>query len=86
MPVTDAASNVVFDALAQSKSGLIPPVVCDDRRAGWLRPDGTFDVSAFSGGLTKAQAIVGDSSAILYILIPSVAAALLAKAAHIGGF
>ena len=86
MPVTEAAANVVFDALSQSKSGLIPPAVCDERRAGWLRSDGTFDASAFSDGLTKAQAIVGASSIILYIMILSAAAALIAKAAHIGGF
>ena len=86
MPVSEAAANIVFDALAQSKSGLVPPATCDERRAAWFAAGkGDFDVAAFSSGLQKAQAVVLASSAVLYVGLPAVVAALFAKVLHIGG-
>lgn len=82
-PVRAEAADIVFDALAQSKSGLLPPTVCDERRAGWLTPDGGFDSDAFSAALAKAQALVLASTLILYVGVPVTAASLFAKAAHL---
>ena len=82
-PVSEAAVNVVFDALAESKNGLVAYAVIDERRAAWLGPDGGFDVGAYSGSLARAQAVVIASSLILYIVTPLVAAALIAKVLHL---
>ena len=82
-PISEAAVNVVFDALAESKNSLVAYAVVDERRAAWLSPDGGFDVGAYSSSLAKAQAIVSASSLILYIVTPLVAAALIAKVLHL---
>ena len=82
-PVSEAAVNVVFDALAESKNGLVAYAVIDERRAAWLGPDGGFDVGAYSGSLAKAQALVVASSLILYVVTPLVAAALIGKVLHL---
>jgi hypothetical protein len=82
-PISEAAVNVVFDALAESKNSLVAYAVVDKRRAAWLSPDGGFDVGAYSSSLAKAQAIVSASSLILYIVTPLVAAALIAKVLHL---
>ena len=74
---------LVFDALAESKNGLVAYAVIDERRAAWLGPDGGFDVGAYSGSLARAQAVVIASSLILYIVTPLVAAALIAKVLHL---
>jgi len=57
-PPSISHCNVVYDALAQSKSGLIPPDVVDSRRNGFITPDGGLDEGAFAVGLYKARGIV----------------------------
>lgn len=52
-PPSIAQCNVVFDALVQSKSSLIPPDVCEQRRLAWMSSDG-LDVGGFRLGLYKA--------------------------------
>ena len=49
------ACNVVYDALAQSKSGLIPPDVIMERRAGIVGDDGSLDLNALSYGINRAR-------------------------------
>ena len=46
MPVSEAAANIVFDALAQSKSGLVPPATCDER----IAPTATMYLHVGSSG------------------------------------
>jgi hypothetical protein len=58
MPVSKAASNVVFDALVESKSGLLRPDLCDARRAAFFTPDGGLDEVAFRAGLYKSRSLV----------------------------
>ena len=57
-PVDRTAVHVVFDALAESKAGLIPPETADKRRAGFNTPDGGFNEGAFNGAILKARALV----------------------------
>lgn len=52
---TKYACNVVYDALAQSKSGLIPPDVVMSRRAGVVGSDGSVDFNALSYGINRAR-------------------------------
>lgn len=66
-----------------TRNGLVAYGVVDERRAEWLTADGGFDVGAYSGSLARAQAVVLASSLILYVLLPSAAAALIAKALHL---
>ena len=58
LPVSIAAVNIVFDALAQSKAGLIPPDVIDKRRNDYLAEDGSLNELAFSSGLYKSRSLV----------------------------
>mmetsp|Transcript_16793 Transcript_16793/g.46734 ORF Transcript_16793/g.46734 Transcript_16793/m.46734 type:complete len:285 (-) Transcript_16793:150-1004(-) len=58
MPVTRAAVNVVFDALVESRNGLIPPDLCDERRARMITADGGLDEAAFNAGTYRARALV----------------------------
>ena len=58
VPVNRDAVNIVYDALAESKSGLIPPDVVDKRRAAWLTEEGGFDEGRFLIGLNKSRALV----------------------------
>ena len=46
---------MVYDALAQSKSGLIPPDVVMSRRAGVVGSDGSVDFNALSYGINRAR-------------------------------
>jgi len=55
MPVSPAAVNVVYDALAHSRTGLLPPDVCDARRASFFQQDGSFNELAFRLGLYRAR-------------------------------
>jgi len=55
---TKYACNVVYDALAQSKSGLIPPDVIMQRRAGIVGDDGSLDLNALSYGINRARVTV----------------------------
>mmetsp|Transcript_44233 Transcript_44233/g.116240 ORF Transcript_44233/g.116240 Transcript_44233/m.116240 type:complete len:351 (-) Transcript_44233:198-1250(-) len=58
MPVSKAAIDVVFDALAESKSGLLKPEVVDERRGRFFAADGSIDEGAFSAGLYRSRAVV----------------------------
>ena len=58
MPVSREAINIVYDALAESKSGLIPPAVVNQRRSEWLTPEGGLDEGRFSQGLYKSRSLV----------------------------
>jgi len=57
-PPSISHCNVVYDALAESKSGLIPPAVVDARRNGLFTADGALDEGAFASGLFKSRSIV----------------------------
>ena len=58
LPVTPAACNVVYDALAESRSGLIPYEVCDQRRKEWINDDGSLNDARFLIGLAKSRFLV----------------------------
>lgn len=58
MPVTEAACNVVYDALAESRSGLIPYAVADERRDAWVNDDGSLNLPRFLIGLAKSRMLV----------------------------
>eukprot|EP00316_Scyphosphaera_apsteinii_P009844 CAMPEP_0119309390 /NCGR_PEP_ID=MMETSP1333-20130426/15261_1 /TAXON_ID=418940 /ORGANISM="Scyphosphaera apsteinii, Strain RCC1455" /LENGTH=255 /DNA_ID=CAMNT_0007313351 /DNA_START=48 /DNA_END=815 /DNA_ORIENTATION=+ len=58
MPVTKAMCNVVYDALTESRSTLIPYTVLDQRRAKLVSEDGAFDELAFRLGLYKSRFVV----------------------------
>ena len=58
MPVSKAALNVVFDALAESKSGLLKPEVINERRAKWFKSDGGLDDGAIAVSLSKSRSLV----------------------------
>ena len=53
LPVNKVATAVVFDALAQSKTSMLPQKVVDERRAKWMTNDGGFDEGAFMGGCVR---------------------------------
>jgi len=65
-PPSLEAINLVYDALAQSKSSLVPPAVADERRSAWTTASGEFDAGAFQGGLAKGQALVLWAQLTLY--------------------
>lgn len=54
LPVTRAACNVLFDGLAESRSGLIPYKVLDERRARMVGEGGAFDQAGFRVGWAKS--------------------------------
>merc|ERR1712032_1636285 len=58
LPVTRAAIEVVYDALAESRASLIPPDLIDRRRGGMVNADGSFNELAFRTGLYKSRGIV----------------------------
>lgn len=58
LAVTKAACNVVFDALAESRSGLIPYDTLDERRAALLGADASFNELGFRSGLYKSRALI----------------------------
>jgi hypothetical protein len=49
---------VVFDALAESKSGLLKPEVVNERRAKWFKSDGGLDDGAIAVSLSKSRSLV----------------------------
>jgi hypothetical protein len=86
MEVSEDACEVVFDALAQSKTSLLPPEAVDERRAGWITTRGGFDDAAFSRDLAKGQALVVSSLLVLYMAQAAgavIALRLFADAAHL---
>lgn len=60
MPVSGAAIDIVFDALVESKSGLITPKELSSRRDGILNVDGdgSFNELKFRLGLYKSRGII----------------------------
>jgi len=58
MPVTKAATNIVYDALAESRSSLIPYDVITARRGGLVTSEGEFNELAFRSGLYKSRALI----------------------------
>ena len=56
--VSEAACNVVYDALAESRSGLIPYDTVDQRRSEWINTDGSLNKSRFMIGLAKSRFLV----------------------------
>lgn len=58
LPVSMAACNIVYDAMAESRSGLIPYKDADARRASWVMEDGSVDLGKFKSGLYKSRAVV----------------------------
>jgi len=63
-PLDPLAIDIVFDGVAQSKSGIIPRELCDARRASYEAADGGFDAAALSSDLFKARLKVLGSSLI----------------------
>lgn len=58
LPVSKAAIDVVFDALAQSKSSLLKQELADERKATWITAEGGIDEGAMATGLYKSRALV----------------------------
>jgi len=58
MEVSKAACNTVYDALAESRSGLIPYATLDARRAAIVNEDGSFNEIAFRSGLYKSRGLI----------------------------
>ena len=58
MPVSPVACEIVFDAIAQSKSSLIPEKAVDERLATFVTAEGAFDEGAFMGGMAKSRLAV----------------------------
>ena len=58
LPVSIAACNIVFDALAESRSGLIPYATVDDRYKQIVNADGSFNELAFRVGHTKSTVLI----------------------------
>ena len=64
---TSAALNIVYDAIAQSKSSLVAREIADERRNSWLSDEtGALDMDAFQQALTKGTAIVVFAQATMY--------------------
>ena len=57
LPVNNIAVNVVFDALAQSKSSLVTPEALNERRAAFV-VDGALNEGALTAGLIKSRCLV----------------------------
>ena len=55
LPINPVAVNVVFDALSESKSSMLPPDVITKRRERLFTEDGGLDELAFTFGLLKAR-------------------------------
>ena len=58
LPVSVAACNIVYDALAESRSGLIPYADFDTRRKEWINDDGSINEARVGIGLAKSRSLV----------------------------
>jgi hypothetical protein len=58
MPVSPAALDIVYDALAESKSSLVPAKTIDERRNKWMTAEGGVDEGALAAGLYKSRLAV----------------------------
>jgi len=54
LPVTKSACNILYDALAESRSTLIPYAVIDARRKAMSNADGSFNEGGFRVGWSKS--------------------------------
>jgi len=54
LPVTRSACNILYDALAESRSTLIPYKVLDKRRAAMLDSEGAFNQGGFRAAWSKS--------------------------------
>jgi len=57
-PIDPLAADIVFDGLAQSKSGIVPRELCDARRASYQSLTGAFDAEALGADLVRARLTV----------------------------
>jgi hypothetical protein len=58
LELSPVAINIVFDALAESKSSLLPPDKVDERAASWRAADGSLDADKFAASLYKSRFLV----------------------------
>lgn len=58
MTVSKESIDIVYDALAESKSSLLPAATIDARRANWMDDNGSINEGALSFGLLKSRVIV----------------------------
>ena len=58
MPVSAAAAGIVYDALAESKSGIVPRETIDKRVQRWRTAEGGLDDGALAAGLYKSRVAV----------------------------
>lgn len=58
MPVSKTALNLLYDALAQSKTSMLPEKTVDARRKAFFTPEGGLDEGAMLQGLFKSRATV----------------------------
>mmetsp|Transcript_31704 Transcript_31704/g.97052 ORF Transcript_31704/g.97052 Transcript_31704/m.97052 type:complete len:142 (-) Transcript_31704:296-721(-) len=56
------------DVCASSQGGIVEYALCDERRASYQRPDGSFDAEAFGSAVNKARRTV----AIGYAIYPGI--------------
>ena len=69
--VDEATMQIVFDALAQSKTSLVKQDDADARIAAWRGADGGFDADAFGDGLRQGAGAVIAANAVLYFFLIS---------------
>ena len=58
LPVSKAAIDITFDALAQSKSSLLKLELADQRKSSWLTAEGGIDEGVMAAGLYKSRGLV----------------------------
>ena len=58
MPVSATAVGIVYDALAESKSGIIPKETIDKRVRQWRTAEGGLNYGAIAAGLYKSRLAV----------------------------
>jgi len=58
MPISETALSIVFDALAESKSSLLPEKTVDERRGRWMAAEGGLNEGAVTAGLYKSRLAV----------------------------
>ena len=63
-PIEPLAIDIVFDALAESQSGIVSAKECDQRRASFETADGAFDHVAFEAALARGRRKILTSYAI----------------------
>lgn len=69
--IDEATMQIVFDALARSKTSLVKQDDADARIAAWRGADGGFDADAFGDGLRQGAGAVIAANAVLYFFLIS---------------